>query len=93
MATPGDRRPAPGVQRSMDHGGTHRILESVFAVAAPAHEIAGPPAGLALDAVFEIDNDLYLTLRSGPDLVHVGRTDVPKPALNDRGAVRQQPRP
>ena len=47
-------------------------------IAAPIDKIAGPPTGFALDAVFEIDDDLHLALWTGSGLVHVSGADVPE---------------
>src|SRR5262245_24997456 len=60
-----------------------RVHETVPAVAAPIHDIAGPPTRLTFDAILEVDDDLNLTGRADARLVDVGRADVPQAGLDD----------
>ena len=58
-------------------------------VASPIYQIATSPAGFALNAVLEIDDDLDLAVRVYPALINMCRAKMPKSVFRHRVLVRQ----
>ncbi len=69
------------------------VDESLLAVSPPVHAFVGAPAGFTLNAVLEIHDDLGLSLRVQPCLVHVGRANVPQALLHDIVLIGKRLRP
>ena len=81
------------VEQPAQNGRVDGVNEAVLPVAPPIDQVAGAPAGLALDAVLEVDDDLKLAVRADARLVNAGRTDMPEPLFGDGVLVRQRLRP
>jgi hypothetical protein len=69
------------------------ILKPMPAIASPVHQVAASPAGFALNAVLEIDHDLYLADRVDLALINMSGTKMPKSFFRHRVLVGQRPRP
>src|SRR5438270_6670498 len=72
-----------GVEQAGRDRGMHRVNEALQAVASPVNQFAGSPAGLTLDAVFEIDDNLKLAVRIAPGFEDVCRAYMLESGVSD----------